>query len=448
MFKYTLMLCLQWLLCLTADRLLAQNPLVRDQFTADPSARVFGDRIYIYPSHDIIATEGRGRAGWFCMEDYHVFSSDNLTDWTDHGVIVQQHTVPWVKPASYSMWAPDCIYRNGKYFFYFPSVPEDTNTARGFTIGVAIADKPEGPFVPQPSPIAKVRGIDPNVFIDKDGQAYLYWSQGNIYGAKLKENMIELASDPVVLQSLPAKGLKEGPYMFERNGIYYMTYPHVENKIERIEYATGNTPLGPFEFAGVIMDESPVGCWTNHHSILPFKGQWYIFYHSNDYSPAFDKARSIRADSLFFNGDGSIRKVKPTYRGIGVTKASSSIQVDRYTDRSFEGVTIDFLDTANKFRGWKSVFEASGSWIQYNAVDFGKQAFKTVSVSVFSPAGGHLQIRIQDKQGPVLAEIPVPAGNEWQLVKAPLLRFVPGIQNLFLVSKNKDRIEVDQAGFE
>ena len=155
------------------------------------------------------------------------------------------------------MWAHDCIYRNGKYYFYFPSSPADTTITKGFTIGVAIAEKPAGPFIPQPMPIKNVKGIDPNVFIDKDGQAYLYWSQGNIYGAKLKENMLELDSEPVILQQLPATGLKEGPYVFERDGVYYMTYPHVENKIERLEYAMGKSPLGPFTFAGVIMDESP-----------------------------------------------------------------------------------------------------------------------------------------------------------------------------------------------
>src|SRR6478735_9869702 len=191
---------------LSVNYLFGQNPIVRNQYSADPSARVFGDRVYLFPSHDILASQGKGRIGWFCMEDYHVFSSSNLTDWTDHGMIVQQNKVPWVKPDSYSMWAPDCIYRNGKYYFYFPSTPKDTSytphARGGFTVGVAIADKPEGPFVPQPAPIPNVRGIDPNVFIDKDGQAYLSWSQGNIYGAKLKENMIELASEPVVLGEL------------------------------------------------------------------------------------------------------------------------------------------------------------------------------------------------------------------------------------------------------
>ena len=101
----------------------AQNPIIRDQFSADPTARVFNNKVYVYPSHDIVPPDGQ-RQDWFCMEDYHVFSSENLTDWTDHGMIVTQNKVPWVRPDSYSMWAPDCIERNGKYYFYFPSAPK------------------------------------------------------------------------------------------------------------------------------------------------------------------------------------------------------------------------------------------------------------------------------------------------------------------------------------
>src|SRR5690606_37151782 len=265
----------------------AQNPFITNQFTADPSARVIGDKVYVFPSHDIPAPDGKNlRKDWFCMEDYHVFSSANLVDWTDHGVIVTQNKVPWVKPDSYAMWAPDAIERNGKYYFYFPATPKDSTIGRGFTIGGAVANKPEGPYIPEERPIKGVRGIDPGVFIDKkDGQAYLYWSQGNLYGAKLKANMLELDSEVFTLKDFPKEGLKEGPYVFERNGIYYMTYPHVENKIERLEYAISDNPLGPFQFKGVIMDESPTGCWTNHQSIIQFKDQWYLFYHHNDLSP-------------------------------------------------------------------------------------------------------------------------------------------------------------------
>lgn len=448
MMKYILRMIIIVMITFAGHFLNAQNPLIRNQFSADPSARVFGNRVYLFPSHDILATEGRGRMGWFCMEDYHVFSSENLTDWTDHGMIVQQNKVPWVRRDSYSMWAPDCIYRNGKYYFYFPSIPRDTSTGRGFRIGVAIADKPEGPYMPLPDPIGNVRGIDPNVFIGKDGQAYLYWSQGHIYGARLKENMVELASEPVILQQLPEQGLKEGPWMFERNGVYYLTYPHVENKIERLEYATGDNPLGPFKRTGVIMDESPTGCWTNHHSVICFKDQWYLFYHHNDYSPAFDKARSVRADSLFFNADGTIQKVIPTYRGIGITRARSEIQIDRYSQISTTGSSIEFLDTTNRFSGWKSVFEKAGAWVQYNSVDFGKQPLRSVLARLRVPAGGSLQIRIDNTAGPLLAELKADALPEWQLLKLPLLKYHSGIRHLVVVSKDDRRVEVDWIGFE
>ncbi|WP_222841466.1 family 43 glycosylhydrolase [Hymenobacter sp. BT188] len=426
----------------------AQNPFITNQFTADPTARVFGDKVYVYPSHDIPCGPGRGRIGWFCMEDYHVFSSNNLTDWTDHGVIVTQNKVPWVKPDSYSMWAPDCIYRNGKYYFYFPTTPKDTTNVKGFTIGVAVADKPTGPFVPQPLPIKNVRGIDPNVFIDKDGQAYLYWSQGDIFGAKLKENMLELASEPKTLGELPTKGLKEGPYVFERNGTYYLTYPHVANKTERLEYATSTSPLGPFKVQGVIMDESSTGCWTNHHSLLEFKNQWYLFYHHNDLSPNFDKNRSVRIDSLSFAPDGSIRKVKPTLRGVGLTDAKQKIQLDRYSRLSASGASVAFLDTANKFQGWKTVLANNQAWVQYNGVAFGKQTLKTATMRVAAPSGGTVQVRVDGATGPVLVQVVVPKGDQWQEIKAPLTTVKPGTHTLVVSAKTNTPVEIDWVKFE
>ncbi len=426
----------------------AQNPLIRDQFTADPTARVFGDRIYVFPSHDILAKEGKGRPGWFCMEDYHVFSSENLTDWTDHGMIVTQNKVPWVRENSYSMWAPDCIYRNGKYYFYFPTAAKDTATyGRGFAIGVAIANTPEGPYTPQDQPIKGVKGIDPNVFIDKDGQAYLYWSQGDIFGAKLKENMLELDGEVKTLGELPTKGLKEGPFLFERNGIYYMTYPHVENKTERLEYAIGNNPLGPFKFAGVIMDESPTACWTNHHSILPFKDQWYLFYHHNDYSPSFDKARSIRADSLSFNEDGTIRKVMPTLRGIGVTNSKSQIQIDRYSEKSAEGATIAFLDTTDKFKGWMAVLDQRNAWFKYNTVQFEKPA-KKVIVRAKAETAETLIIRSGSATGPVIAEINIPAGNDFNEFTKTVSKSPSGIQHLVIQLKGTGKVAADWIKFD
>ena len=427
--------------------LFAQNPIIRDQFTADPSARVFEGKVYLYSSHDILANESRGRVGWFCMEDYHVFSSDNLTNWVDHGVIVSQDKVPWVNSKSYAMWAPDCIYRNGKYYFYFPAPAKDTSYGRGFFIGVAVSDKPYGPFTPQPKPIENVRGIDPNVFIDKDGQAYLYWAARNIYVAKLKENMLELASEPKVIEGLPDKGLKEGPYLFERKGIYYLTYPHVPDSTERLEYAIADNPLGPFKITGVIMDEKP-GCWTNHQSIIEYKSQWYLFYHHNDLSPHFDKNRSVRIDSLFFNEEGTIRKVIPTLRGVGITDVSEEIQIDRYSLKSNKGASVEFLDTLNTFGGWKTILDTAKAWIQYDGVDFGGNKLNSVNIRVRAKMGGILQLRLDKVDGPVIAKVKIPENPEWTVVKSPLLEYQTGIHNLITQLENNNNIEIDWLKFK
>ncbi|MBL0180757.1 MAG: family 43 glycosylhydrolase [Chitinophagaceae bacterium] len=437
------------ILFLFTNHSFGQNPFILDQFTADPSARVFGNRVYVYPSHDIPAVNGRGRVGWFCMEDYHVFSSSNLTEWTDHGVIVSQDKVQWVDSTSYSMWAPDCISRNGKYYFYFPTKAKDSLAyGRGFRIGVAVSDKPYGPFNPQTEPIKNVQGIDPNVFIDKDGHAYLYWSERNIYGARLKENMLELDTEPKILGDLPTKGLKEGPYLFERNGLYYLTYPHVENKTERLEYAIGNNPLGPFKFTGVLMDESSTGCWTNHHSIIQFKNQWYLFYHHNDLSPQFDKNRSVRVDSLFFNKDGTINKVVPTLRGVGLTNATGKVQIDRYSHISQRSSSVDFLDSLDKFKGWKVRLDSADAWVQYNSIDFGKKPLRYVAVKAISETGGILQIRLDSINGPLVAEVKITGGADWKLSKAPVIKFWPGVHNLFIVLKDNRRVEADWVRFE
>ncbi|MFA6402790.1 MAG: family 43 glycosylhydrolase [Salinivirgaceae bacterium] len=436
------------LLILLTSNSFGQNPIVGNQFTADPTARVFEGKVYVYPSHDVAGIDGKGRKNWFVMEDYHVFSSENLTNWTDHGVIVSQNKVNWVDSASYSMWAPDCIEKEGKYYFYFPAFVKDTTKGKGFGIGVAIADKPYGPFVPQQEPIKNVRGIDPNVFIDNDGQAYLYWASGELFVAKLNNNLLELATEPQTIANLPKKGLKEGPFLFERKGTYYLTYPHVRNKTESLEYAVADNPLGPFEVKGVIMDESPSGCWTNHQSIIEYNRQWYLFYHHNDYSPQFDKNRSIRIDSLFFNEDGTIQKVKPTLRGVGTTMASSTIQIDQYSRMSMDGVKISFLDSLDTFKGWKTVLENQDTWIQYNAVDFGNKKYHSVQVNTLSQSGGILQIRLNNLDGPLLSEVAMPKGNNWNTVDSELLKSSNGIQNLVLVLKSKGTVEIDWIRFK
>ncbi len=434
-----------------ANNLSAQNPIIRNQFTADPTARVFNGKVYLFPSHDIKVPEGTNlRKDWFCMADYHVFSSENLTDWTDHGMIVSQGKVPWVDSTSYSMCAPDCVERNGKYYFYFPANKNTVgpNGRKGFGIGVAVADNPEGPYIPQPEPIKGIFGIDPNVLIDKDGQAYIYWSMGNIFVAKLKENMLELDSEPLAIPDLPSKGLKEGPWVFERNGIYYLTFPHVENKIERLEYAMGNSPMGPFRMTGVIMDESPLNCWTNHHSLIEKDGQWYLFYHQNEMSPKFDKNRSACIDSLFFNADGTIQKVMPTFRGVGLTSAEKGIEIDRYSAKSETSASIALLDTVNTFTGWKAILDKPEAWIQYNSVDFGRKGLKSVQVNASSKTGGIVEVRLNKADGPLLAKVKLHKGEGWQLSKAKVAGSPMGVANLIVISKCESPVSIDWVKFE
>ena len=431
-------------LCLAATAAMAQNPIIRDQYTADPTARVFNNKVYLYPSHDIVPPQGQ-RKDWFCMEDYHVFSSENLTDWTDHGVIVTQNKVPWVRPDSYSMWAPDCVERNGKYYFYFPSTP--SGAMRGFGVGVAIADSPVGPFIPEPEPIKGINGIDPCVLQASDGNAYIFWGAGRC--AKLKPNMKELADDTPTekvkwgerefemkgvncLKDLPNRQA-EGPFAFEANGWYYLTYPYVREKTEVLGYAMSKNPMGPYEYKGIIMAEHANGCWTNHHSIVNFKGQWYLFYHQNFFSPNDDKRRSVQIEKLYFNPDGTIQEVKPTMRGVGINQATEKIEIDRYSNAS-EGVTTAHVDTLRAFSGDYANIPAKG-WMRYADVDFSCLTDGYLSISVKASDDTEFFIREKSAKGKIIAKVKMavrppepPAGG----AANPMMRFRRDLRNQWL----------------
>ena len=437
----------------------AQNPVISGQFTADPTARVFNNKVYMYPSHDIFPPEGT-RQDWFSMEDYHVFSSEDLVNWQDHGVIVTQNKVPWVRPNSYSMWAPDCVYRNGKYYFYFPSAPAKGG---GFGVGVAIADNPEGPFIPEPEPIKGINGIDPCVLLASDGNAYIFWGAGRC--AKLKDNMKELADDnpkEIVkwgnrememvgvncLKDLPNRQA-EGPFAFEYNGNYYLTYPYVRENTEVLAYAMSKNPMGPYEYKGIIMAEHANGCWTNHHSIVNYKDQWYLFYHHNAYSPKDDKRRSAQIEKLYFNADGTIQEVKPTLRGVGINQANSRIDVDRYSAAA-NGVELAYLDTTNTFRGWEVKLPKKGAWLTYNEVDFSNISGKAyMTANVKADKNTKIVIRENNKSGKVIAtlklQVEPEGGNnggtmmrrrsyvgQWHAVTAQLSYIPKGVTNLYI----------------
>ena len=451
----------------------AQNPIIRDQFSADPTARVFNNKVYVYPSHDIVPPEGQ-RQDWFCMEDYHVFSSENLTDWTDHGVIVTQNKVPWVRPDSYSMWAPDCVERNGKYYFYFPSAPKG---GMGFGVGVAIADSPEGPFVCESEPIKGINGIDPCVLLASDGNAYIFWGNGRC--AKLKDNMKELADDTPkekvkwgerefemygvnCLKGLPSRQA-EGPFAFEYNGNYYLTYPYVRENTEVLGYAMSKNPMGPYEYKGIIMAEHENGCWTNHHSIINYKGQWYLFYHHNDFSPRDDKRRSVCIEKLYFNADGTIKEVKPTMRGVGINKATEKIEIDRFSASSSD-VTTQLIDTINTFRSFEATLPVKGSWMRYNDIDFSCITDGYVIVKAKASENTKFFIREKAANGKIIAKVDLtvkpeaPAGmpamfrrdfsNQWLSLTAPLDYTPKGVTDLVITVEGDAGISVDNVQFK
>lgn len=304
-------------------------------YTADPSAHVFDGRIYIYPSHDIESGIPENDNGdHFDMRDYHVFSMDDVNgEVTDHGVVLDVKDIPW---AGRQLWAPDVARKNGKYYLYFPL--KDKNDI--FRIGVAVSDKPEGPFVPQPDPIKGSHSIDPAVLEDNDGSYYMYF--GGLWGGqlqryrnnkaiecghepadnepalspkvvKLAENMLEFAEEPKNAMILDENGepLKagdhdrryfEGPWMHKYNGKFYLSYS--TGNTHFLCYAIGDNPYGPFTYKGVIL--TPVVGWTTHHSICEVKGKWYLFYHDSVPSGGKTWLRSIKVRELFYNPDGTI----------------------------------------------------------------------------------------------------------------------------------------------
>ncbi len=280
------------LLCLAPAHVPAQHQILPD-FQADPSARVFNGRLYIYPSHDVA-----GSKDWD-MVDWHVFSTGDMVHWKDHGVIFSLKDITWaVKHA----WAPDCIERNGKYYFYFPADDQ---------IGVAVSRSPTGPFEDAlGKPLiarneAGIRSIDPAVFIDDDGQAYLYFgnSSGRLAVVKLKADMIT-RDGPIQVLDLP--NYHEGIWVHKQNGRYYFSYPSNRGDMiaNLMEYSIAKGPLGPFDYKGVILDNRSRNV---HGSITEFKGKSYLFYHVAGPS-AYE--RRVCVEPLYYNPDGTIKLIR------------------------------------------------------------------------------------------------------------------------------------------
>ena len=288
----------------------ASNPIITHMYTADPTARVWQDgRLYLYPSTDVAPARGCD-----LMDGYHVFSTDDMITWVDHGEILHSRNVDWGRPEGGFMWAPDCVYKDSTYYYYFPH-PSESDVSKSWKIGIATSKSPTANFKVQGYIPGLVPRIDPNVFIDDDGQAYFYYGGGVIlrpvFGGKLKDNMMEIDGKMKLMRGL--KKFHEGPFVFKRNDLYYMIYPDNYKKGEvfgnNMRYAISKKPLGPWKHKGVFLE--PTGIETSHGSVVNFKGEWYLFYHNGALSGA-GNLRSVCFDKLVFNEDGTIQKVIQT----------------------------------------------------------------------------------------------------------------------------------------
>lgn len=313
--------------------------LVPNDYMADPSVHIYNGKLYIYPSHDWESGVPENDNGdHFNMKDYHVFSTSDIENepLTDHGVVLKVEDIPW---AGRQLWDCDVCEKDGKYYMYFPL--KDRNDI--FRFGVAIADSPEGPFIPQPDPMKGSYSIDVAVLKDDDGKCYFYF--GGIWGGQLQryrdnkalenaylpegdepaipprvailaDDMLEFGEEPRAVQIIDKDGnpLKandphrffEASWVHKYNGKYYFSYSTGDTHM--LCYAIGDNPYGPFTYQGVIL--TPVVGWTTHHSIVEFKGKWYLFHHDSVPSGGKTWLRSLKVCELEYDEEGRIKTIE------------------------------------------------------------------------------------------------------------------------------------------
>ncbi len=279
-------------------------------YTADASARVWNidgrEVLYVYASHDMEPAQGCDR-----MDRYHVFSTEDMVTWTDHGEIMNAATAR--KQSGWGcegfMWAPDCVYNpsTGVYYFYFPHPTDAANWNTTWRTGVAVSRYPDKEF----TVVGYVEGmsaeIDPCVFVDDDGQPYIYnGGGGRYYGGKLhRDNWTVLDGGMKPMSGL--EDFHEAIWVHKREGVYYLSYADNNPGANRLRYATSDSPLGPWQYRGIYLE--PTTCDTSHGSVVQYKGEWYAFYHSSDVSGQ-GNLRSVCVDRLFYNADGTIQVVR------------------------------------------------------------------------------------------------------------------------------------------
>lgn len=297
----------------------AQNPIIQHIFTADPAPIVYNDTLFLYTGHDTASVTAPN----YRMPDWHVFSTTDMVHWKDYGAVLSPKTFSWAGGDAY---AAQCIYHDGKFYWYVSTFHKaDENSKGGAAIGVAVSDRPTGPFKDAIGKALIVNemttdmkhswdDIDPTIFVDDDGTPYLFWGNASCKWVKLKKNMTELDGP---IHTFRPKNYTEGPWVYKRNDLYYLVY--AARFPETIEYCTAKSVEGPWEYRGVIQDTVP-NSTTTHPGIIDYRGKTYFFYHNGSLPTGSNYRRSICVDYMYYNPDGSIQKVVQTTKGVDPVK--------------------------------------------------------------------------------------------------------------------------------
>ena len=417
----------------------AENPIIQTKYTADPAPMVYDGTVYLYTSHDEDDAQG------FKMLNWMLYTTTDMVNWTDHGIIggVREpyKTFSWADGSN--AWAPQCVQRNGRFYLYCP-FPYHGQMA----IGVAVADNPWGPFV---DPLGKplVTGsYDPTVFVDDDGQAYMYWGgNGPCYYVKLNQDMISTSGD-IRIASIdftgtpPEASYTEGPWLWKKNGHYYLAYAS-RCCPEGIGYAMSDSPTGPWRCKGTIMDPSPLSD-GNHPGIIDFKGKSYLF--GFNYELLFSiqgervkrERRSICLKEMTYHDDGSIKKVSWWGKGVAVPSVPQVGHLDPYVRNEAETICwSEGMETEPSSQGGMMVYPTrNGAYIKVKGVDFGDAGAATFAASVAGDAaGGTIELHLDSVDGTQIGLVPVPQTGGWQDWKTVTagVSGATGIHDLFLV---------------
>lgn len=423
--------------CGLLNSLNAQRPIIQTKYTADPAPMVYNDTVFLYTTHDEDDAEG------FKMQDWLLYTSTDMVNWTDHGAVASLKSFDWVKRDN-GAWAEQVIERNGKFYMYCP--------IHGNGIGVLVSDSPYGPFKdPLGKPLVWQKehwyDIDPTVFIDEDGQAYMYWGNPHCYYVKLNEDMISYSGDIVKLKETP-EHYQEGPWFYKRNGRYYLAFASTCCP-EGIGYAMSNSPTGPWETKGYIMrpTERSRG---NHPGIMDYKGKSYVFGLNYDLlkleTNTHYERRSVSVAEMHYNEDGTIQEV-PYWAD---TKLE---QIGTFNPfRKVEAETMAWgygLKTVPNSKNSLSVVDVNnGEYICVRGVDFGKNKARRFEVSALPLEGGNLKIRLDAPDGKIVGNVNIPQGNgisKYELYSCEV-NAVSGVHDLYLSfegENNKDLFELD-----